>query len=269
MYATDLEVSVGRTRLLGPMSLTVGRGDWVTIIGPNGAGKSTLLRALAGITASTGRIDHDGDALARLSRGERARRIGFVAQTPSMPAGMTVEQYVLLGRSPHLRPLGAEQAVDFAAVQRALAQLGLTKLATRDVQTLSGGERQRTALARAFAQEPRLLLLDEPTSALDIGHQQEVLELVDQLRRELQLTVVSTMHDLTLAARYGEHIVMLADGQVIASGPPVQVLTGPHLAAHYGADVDVIAHRGQLVVVPVRPDHPHPTDPRGAADART
>jgi iron complex transport system ATP-binding protein len=242
----------------------VGTGDWTTVIGPNGAGKTTLLRALAGIVPCTGRVEHEGFPLGELSRRQRARRFGFVAQAPSMPPGMTVEQYALLGRSPHLRPLGAEQARDFAVVHRALAQLGLTKLARREVQTLSGGERQRTALARALAQEPHLLLLDEPTSALDIGHQQEVLELVDRLRQDLGLTVVSTMHDLTAAAGFGQHLIMLVAGSVVASGPPVQVLSSPQLAAHYGADVDVISHRRQLVVVPLRPDpSPDPTESRG------
>jgi len=254
VYATDLRVVAGDATLLGPVALTVGAGDWVNVIGPNGAGKTTLLRALGGLADFAGRVDHHGKPLEALSRRERARGVGFVAQSPTIPAGLTVEQYVLFGRAPYLRPLAAEGPYDFEVVARTLAELGLAGLSEREVQTLSGGERQRAALARALAQEPRLLLLDEPTSALDIGHQQEVLELVDRLRRDIGLTVISTMHDLTLAARYGDHIVMLASGQVVASGPPVQVLTGPHLAAHYGARVDVITHRGQLAVVPIRED---------------
>ncbi|MEM9513909.1 MAG: ABC transporter ATP-binding protein [Actinomycetota bacterium] len=257
IYATGLTVTIDGTRLLGPTSLTVGAGSWVNVIGPNGAGKSTMLRALAGLQTAEGRIELGGTPIGSYNRRARSRYIGFVGQHPTMPAGMTVEQYVLLGRAPHLRPMSAEGPDDFAAVERALAQLELTKLAGRSLETLSGGESQRAALARAFAQEPSLLLLDEPTSALDIGHQQDVLELVDQLRHELGLTVVSTMHDLTLAARYGDHLVMLTDGRVVASGPPVQVLTGPHLAAHYGAAVDVINHKGSLVVVPLRHERPH------------
>ena len=173
-----------------------------------------------------------------------------------MPAGMTVEQYVLLGRSPHLGALSAEGSHDLAVTARSIERLGLGPLAHRTLDTLSGGERQRAILARALTQEPRLLLLDEPTSALDIGHQQDVLELVDDLRRTEGLTVVSTMHDLTLAARYGDHLVLIAEGVPVADGPPVQVLTGPHLSEHYGAHVDVIEHGGGLVVVPIR--HPHP-----------
>lgn len=271
VYATELTVDVGSKRLLGPMALTVGRGDWVNIIGPNGAGKSTLLRAIAGLRPARGRLEIDGTPLQQLDRRARARQIGLVGQQPEMPGAMTVEQYVLLGRAPHLGVLSAESRRDFDAVDTAIERLELGDLAHRSLGTLSGGERQRVALARAVAQGPSLLLLDEPTTALDIGHQQDALELIDRLRSELGITVVSTMHDLTLAARYGDHLVMLAGGAVVASGPPIQVLTGDHLAEHYGAAVDVIRHRGSLVVVPLRPDSPpavsrptgrtDPTDP--------
>jgi iron complex transport system ATP-binding protein len=180
---------------------------------------------------------------------------------------MTVEHYVLLGRTPHLAPLGAERQSDIVAAADAISTLGLDDLATRRLATLSGGERQRAVLARALAQEPELLLLDEPTTALDVAHQQDVLELVAELRRQRDLTVVATMHDLTLAAQYGDHLVLLAGGEVVASGPPVQVLTGPDVARHYRARVDVIRHEGNLVVVPVRhrPPRADPEEP----DART
>lgn len=253
VYATDLTVVIDGKRLLGPVDLTVGTGDWVNVIGPNGAGKSTLLRALCGLSRATGRIELAGQPLSAMGRRQRSRHIGYVAQQPTMPAGMTVEQYVLLGRSPHLGPLGVEGTIDFEVVADTLARLDLTSLASRTLDTLSGGERQRANIARALAQEPALLLLDEPTTALDIGHQQEVLELIDDQRRALGLTVVSTMHDLTLAARYGDHVVLIAGGVPVADGPPIQVLTGAHLAAHYGAHVDVIEHDGGLVVVPIRP----------------
>jgi iron complex transport system ATP-binding protein len=149
------------------------------------------------------------------------------------------------------------------AAADAIATLGLDALAGRRLATLSGGERQRAVLARAVAQEPELLLLDEPTTALDIGHQQDVLELVDELRHRRDLTVVATMHDLTLAAQYGDHVVLLAGGEVVADGPPIQVLTGPDVARHYRARVDVIRHDGNLVVVPMRhrPARSEPEDP--------
>lgn len=266
IYATGLTVEIGRDVLVNAADLVVARGDWVNIIGPNGAGKSTLLRALCGLIHATGRIEIDGRALRTMSRGERSRHIGYVPQNPAMPAGMTVEQYVLLGRNPHLAFLASEGAEDFAVVWSTLRSLSLEELAQRHVDTLSGGERQRVSVARALAQEPRLLLLDEPTSALDVGHQQELLEFIDDLRLRFDLTVVSTMHDLTLAARYGDDLVLLANGTTVADGPPVQVLTGPHLATHYGAHVDVIEHGGGLVVVPIRPTRPATKE---QTDART
>lgn len=256
MYAADVVVEAGGARLVGPADLTVGQGDWVNIIGPNGAGKTSLLRALCGLVPAGGRIEIGGRSLGGMNRRERSRHIGYVPQQPTMPAGMTIEQYVLLGRNPHLGALSAERPRDLAVVADVVDRIDLAGLATRTLDTLSGGERQRANIARALAQEPALLLLDEPTTALDIGHQQDVLELIDAQRRELGLTVVSTMHDLTLAARYGDNLVLLAGGVPVADGPPVQVLTGPHLSTHYGAHVDVIEHGGSLVVVPIRPDVP-------------
>jgi iron complex transport system ATP-binding protein len=267
VYAVGVTVAGRSGPRFGPADLTVGAGHWVNVIGPNGAGKTTLLRAIAGLVPAGGRIELAGTPLARFGRKQLSRQVAYVAQQPALPAGLTVEQYVLLGRSPHLGLLSAEGEADFAAVGSALARLGLTRLAERRLGTLSGGERQRTSIARALAQEAGLLLLDEPTSALDIGHQQEVLELLDAQRHDLGLTVLSTMHDLTLAARYGDHLVLLAGGRVVVSGPPAQVLTGTHLTAHYGASVDVIRHDGHLVVVPLGPDA-SPASTRRRADAR-
>ena len=269
VYGAGITVNLGRRRILDGVDVTVGSGDWVTVIGPNGAGKSTLLRAIAGLVPAAGRIELFGTDLATMSRHERALRVAVVPQRAHLPPGMTVEHYVLLGRTPHLAPLGAERDEDLAITADAITTLELDALGHRHIDTLSGGERQRAVLARAIAQEPALLLLDEPTAALDIGHQQDVLELVDGLRRDRGLTVLATMHDLTLAAQFGEHLVLVADGRVVASGAPIQVLTGPDVARHYRATVDVIRHRDALVVVPLRarPTPPPPTEE--VPDART
>jgi iron complex transport system ATP-binding protein len=247
-----LRVALDRVEVLRGVDLLVQPGEWVTVIGPNGAGKSTLLRALGGLLPFSGTIELFGTQLGRLRRRERARRVATVAQDPVVPPGIGVFDYVLLGRTPYVPPLGRESAADLAAAQEVLDRLDLAGFADRHLTTLSGGERQRVFLARALAQGAPLLLLDEPTSALDIGAQQEVLELVDELRRSHGLTVVATMHDLSVAGEYAERMVLLAGGTVVADGSAGQVLTEPLLATHYRARVRVIPGGRGPLVVPVR-----------------
>jgi iron complex transport system ATP-binding protein len=248
----DLRISLGGTLIVDGVDLDVAAGEWVTIIGPNGAGKSTALRAIGGLLPFAGTITLDGTAVDRLPRRTRARTVATVAQSPVVPPAMLVFDYVLLGRTPYIPPLGRESAADLEAVEEVLAALDLQAMRDRRLDTLSGGERQRAFLARALAQGPRILLLDEPTSALDIGHQQEVLDLVDRLRSERELTVVATMHDLSLAGEYADRLVLLAGGRVVASGSAYEVLTEELLARHYRVRVKVIdGERGPLVV-PVR-----------------
>jgi iron complex transport system ATP-binding protein len=228
-------------------------GSWLAIIGPNGAGKSTLLKAAAGLVRSTGDVFVGGRSVAALGHRERARLIGYAPQTPSLPDGLTVTDYVLLGRTPHLGPLGREGRADLELVSGALQRLDLEALADRPLRTLSGGERQRAVLARVLAQQAGVLLLDEPTTGLDIGHAQSLLELVDQLRKADGATVVSTLHDLTLAAQYPDRVLLLDGGEVAAVGTPAEVLTADRLSRHYAASVTVLtAPDGSLVVSPAR-----------------
>jgi iron complex transport system ATP-binding protein len=247
-----LTVRLGGAIIVDGVDLDVASGEWVTVIGPNGAGKSTLLRAVAGVLPSVGSITLSGTPIARLPRRERARTVATVAQAPTVPPGMVVLDYVLLGRTPYIAPLGRESASDLSAVDDVLEALQLRRFAGRRLDTLSGGELQRVFLARALAQGATLLLLDEPTSALDIGHQQEVLELVDELRRTRGLTVLATMHDLTTAGEYADKMVLLADGRVVAAGTPAEVLTEELLAEHYRVRVTVMRGAHGPLVVPVR-----------------
>ncbi|TDB71176.1 ABC transporter ATP-binding protein [Micromonospora sp. KC723] len=249
----DLHVTLGGTPILTGVDLTVAAGEWVTVIGPNGAGKSTLLRAVGGLLPAGPAVTLCGTPLRAMRPRARARVVATVAQSPVVPAGMSVLDYVLLGRTPYIPPLGRESAADLAVVHEVLDRLDLAAFHGRELATLSGGERQRVFLARALAQGATLLLLDEPTSALDIGHQQEVLELVDQLRRAHGLTVLATMHDLSIAGEYADRLVLLADGRVVAEGPPAEVLTEELLATHYRARVRVLPGEHGPLVVPVRP----------------
>jgi iron complex transport system ATP-binding protein len=249
----DVGAGYGGPPVVDGVSVTVPAGRWLAVIGPNGAGKSTLLKAVAGLVARTGRVWLDELDIGSLSHRQRARAIGYAPQSPELPAALTVTDYVLLGRTPYLGPLAGEGPADFAVVDEVLARLDLTGLAGRRLHTLSGGERQRAVLARTLAQRTGLLLLDEPTSGLDIGHAQASLELLDRLRIEDGTTVVSTLHDLTLAGQYADELLLLAGGRAVAGGKPAEVLTGPLLAEHYGADVEVLTtSTGQLVIAPLR-----------------
>jgi iron complex transport system ATP-binding protein len=251
--AEDVCVRAGGRRLLDRVSLAVERGAWVSILGPNGAGKTTVLRALAGLVGCEGRVVLAGRPAARLAPRARALLVALVPQQPVVPAEATVAEYVLLGRTPHLRPFAQEGPADRRAAGAAIARLRLDALAGRRLGSLSGGELQRALIARALAQQAPILLLDEPTTALDVGRQQEVLELVEELRRADGLTVLSTMHDLTLASQYGDRIVLLDGGRVLAEGPAAEVLSAERVAAVYGATVRLVRDGGRLVgVVPVR-----------------
>ncbi len=188
-----------------------------------------------------------------LTRGELARLVAVVPQEPSTPPWMTVAEYVLLGRMPHLGPLAKEGARDREAAARALARLDLLPFTERRLGTLSGGEKQRVVVARALAQEAPVVLLDEPTAALDIGHQQQALELLDGLRADSGLTLVTAMHDLTLAAQYADRMLLLDVGRVVADGPPADVLTEAMIAERYGAAIDVVSVGDRIAIVPRRP----------------
>ena len=245
-------VTVGGARLLGGIDLDVARGAWLTIVGPNGAGKTTLLRAVAGLIRHEGDVLLHGRDVATMSRRERSRHVALVPQTPLIPRGMTVEDYVLLGRTAHLPTLAMESTTDLAIAGEAIEQLELETFTHRSVDTLSGGERQRVVVARMLAQQAPLALLDEPTSALDVGHQQQVLDLVDELRHGQSLTVVATMHDLTVAGQYGDRIALVVDGTLVASGTAIEVLTEEVLSHHYRARVRVVEGEDGPIIVPVR-----------------
>src|SRR5581483_8688678 len=230
----------------------VARGEWVALIGPNGAGKTTALRALCGLVDYDGSIEIDGRDARSFGRRELARRLALVPQIPETPPGLTVAEYVLLGRTPHLGYFAGESAGDRLAAERALDRLELRPLSERALTSLSGGELQRAVLARALAQDAPILLLDEPTTALDLGRQQQALELVHGLR-DAGLTIVSTMHDLTLAGQYADRLVLLDEGVVVVDGSAEEVLSPAHLESRYGARVRVLHEDGGVFVLPLRP----------------
>ena len=241
-------------QVLHAIDLVVAPGEWLGIIGPNGSGKSTLLKVAAGLLDAEGEVLVNGVAMAGRSRRELAREVALVPQTPVIPAGTTVFDYVLLGRNPHVPYWNSESAGDLAVAREELSRLDLIHLADRPVEELSGGERQRAVLARALTQRPSVLPLDEPTTGLDLGHQQDFLASVAALSTARGIAVLSALHDLTLAAQYAGHLMMLSEGRIVATGSAGDVLTEERLRTYFDADVVVthIAGDPAPVVVPRR-----------------
>ncbi|HEY7145709.1 MAG TPA: ABC transporter ATP-binding protein [Streptosporangiaceae bacterium] len=242
-------------------------GEWVAVIGPNGAGKTTLLQAIAKMVSYRGQVTIGGHQVATMPRRRLAQLVAYVPQLPQLPPDMTVGDYVLLGRTPHIGYLRVETAADREVCAGLLIRLSLTGLAGRALATLSGGELQRAVLARALAQEAPVLLLDEPTSALDLGRRVDALELVDELRRERSLTIVSAVHDLTLAGQFADRLLLLDRGRVAAAGPPAIVLREDQLARHFGAGVQVLPAAGGELAVFFRRARPDTRPPAQAPPA--
>ena len=255
---SSLSVRYDNADALFGVDETVDAGEWLGVIGANGAGKSTLLRALARLISYEGTVSIDGVDVSSMSRRRFARLVAFVPQSPELPRQMRAIDYVALGRTPHLGYFGAEGEGDRALCADLLTRLELDRMAERPLGAMSGGELQRLVLARALAQEAPILLLDEPTSALDLGHRVDALELVDEIRVERNLTVVSALHDLTLASQFARRLLLLHRGTSVASGLPSEVLTGESLGHFFGARIQVLhGADGEVVVLPRRRGEGH------------
>ncbi len=242
---------LGAHAVLSGAELDVAPGEIVGLLGRNGAGKSTLLRIACGLLApEAGSVELDGRPLATMDRRERARAAALVPQETHFPFPFSVAEVVLMGRTPHLGWLGFEGRRDLAAALGAMQQLGIDGLAGRSVLSLSGGERQLAVVARALAQEPRLLLLDEPTAFLDLRHRLQVLGRVRELAAAGTSALVVS-HDLAVAARACDRLALLAGGRILAAGPPAEVLTPELLRETFGIEADVLTTPdGHPVVVP-------------------
>lgn len=246
----SLTVRYGDAVALAGISGEAADGEWLGVIGPNGAGKTTLLNAIVRLLPFSGSITVCGQAAGGLSRRQLARLIAYVPQRPMLPPDMTVSDYVLLGRTAHVGYLRMETAADRRVCADTIDRLDLGPMASRALRAMSGGELQRLVLARALAQEAPVLLLDEPTSALDLGRRMDALELIDEVRRERSLTVLSAIHDLTLAGQFADRLMLLSGGQIAAVGSPADVLHEDVLSAHFGPGVQVLrTESGELAVI--------------------
>lgn len=269
--ARQVHVTLGGTRVLDGVDLVARAGEVVALVGPNGAGKSTLLGALTGdIGPESGEVTVDGRPLGAWSHTELALRRAVLPQQVTVTFPFTVTDVVQMGRAPWARTTGA--ALDDVAVRAALDEADVVGLADRHVPSLSGGERARVALARVLAQRTQLLLLDEPTAALDVHHQELVLTVVGRRVADGDGAVV-VLHDLGLAAAHADRVAVLADGRIVADGPPESVLTPELLSAVYQHPIDVIRHptTGALLVLPRRDHHTdrhhHPFPPPSSQGA--
>lgn len=244
LQALDLAAGYSRRTIVREVSFTLEPGQLMTLIGPNGCGKSTLLRTLGGLL-----MPHRGEALlegentARLEPRQRGRRLAFLPQHSEGGSDLTVEEMVLLGRTPYLDAYGTPRAADRKSCEEALRATSLLGLRHRRCGELSGGERQRVLFARALAQEPRLFLLDEPVSNLDIRYQQELLSLVRRMVRGRGLACVLVLHQINLAALLADQMLLLApDGTAAAQGDPAAVMREEVLRAVYGVNLRVDQH---------------------------
>lgn len=242
------------------IDLRIAQGSVTTLIGANGCGKSTLLKAFGRLlTPLDGQVRLVGEPLRTLSTTQIARRLAILPQKPLTPAATTVRDLVMRGRHPHQSLLRPWSPQDAAIVDAALAATGLTEVADRDVNTLSGGQLQRAWVALVLAQQTPTILLDEPTTFLDLSHQLDVLRLVRRINAEQGTTIVMVLHDLSLAARFSDRLVVLHEGQILADGTPWQVLTPSVLARAFGLAADVIADpaTGSPLVIPLEPSAEH------------
>lgn len=241
LSVVKVSASKGGKRILSDVGFTAPQGAITGLIGPNGAGKSTLLTALLGLTPAAGRIMFDGQDLLAMPRRDRARLAAFVEQSATTEERMTVTDVVALGRIPFQSALAAgSSSEDDALIADCLAETRMTAFAARRFDTLSGGEQQRVHIARALAQQPRLLLLDEPTSHLDISAQLQMLALLRR-KADAGITVLIALHDLNLASRYCDHLVVLDKGAVAAAGPPATVMSPPLLRSVYGVSARLLS----------------------------
>ena len=248
----NIEFGYNSTPVLENVSMELDRSEVVGIVGPNGAGKSTLIRCIDRIlTPRGGSILLDGTDISKMTRMEIAKEIGYVPQTATRVFPATVFDTVLMGRRPHLGWKSSEEDVD--KVLEVLELLGIMEFAMRDFNEISGGQQQKVLIARALAQEADILLLDEPTSNLDIRHQLEVMDIMKGIVKSKGISAIVAIHDLNLASRYADRLLMLNDGRIFAAGDPESVLTVENIRHAYDVEALVKSDGGRPYIIPVRP----------------
>ncbi|HNX10087.1 MAG TPA: ABC transporter ATP-binding protein [Methanothrix sp.] len=246
----DLTFSYKSNKILDNLNITVGDSEIMSLVGPNGSGKTTLIKCIDRILKPKGSILLEGREVQEMKQQEIARQIGYVPQSSSTPLATTVFDTVLMGRRPHISWRVTDQDLDKVADM--LERLNLQELAMRDFGQLSGGQKQKVLIARALAQEPTILLLDEPTSNLDMKHQLDVLETISSMVKEKGISAVMAIHDLNLAARFSDKLVMLKKGVVYAAGTPNELISERNISEVYGVEALVMRSLDKPCIVPLR-----------------
>lgn len=239
----------GGEEVLKAVNLEAEKGTCLGIVGPNGGGKTTLLKCLSrAVDTPAGTVYLDGKDVADIPRREIARKIAVVPQDSSFGFDFTAQEVVAMGRYPHLGRFEFESPRSAQIVRKAMDRTKTWLLRNKPVNQLSGGERQRVIIARALAQEPKVLLLDEPTKDLDIRHSLDILNLIERMNREEKITVIGVFHDLNLCARYCKKVVILKDGRVLAQGDTAKVLTPANIRRAFGVRTEVTDIGGRMRV---------------------
>ncbi|MFI9508482.1 ABC transporter ATP-binding protein [Nocardia sp. NPDC052566] len=258
LAADGVTLGYGDRVIVDGLTLDITPGVITTVIGPNGCGKSTLLRSLGRLLRPRqGRVVLDGKAISSMKTKDVARVVGMLPQTPVAPEGLTVADLVARGRHPHQSWLRQWSADDETEVMHALAQTGIADLADRALDELSGGQRQRAWISMALAQGTDILLLDEPTTYLDLAHSVEVLDLVDRLHDDYGRTVVMVLHDLNLAIRYSDELIVMRAGRIVAQGKPSDIVSVELLREVFDLDASVLEDpvSGRPMIVPIGTRH--------------
>jgi iron complex transport system ATP-binding protein len=252
MAAENISFTYETSRVLEGLSVSIQEQDFIGLIGPNGSGKSTLLKIMGGILKTdSGSIQFKKSLVSKIDKKQFAQSVSWIPQDHPMVFPFKVSEIVMMGRHPYLSPLSFESEEDFDITQRAMETTMTSQFADRYFNEISGGEKQRVMIASALAQNPEMMLLDEPTSALDLKYQIQILNILKNLNLNHNMTLVMAMHDLNLASRFCNRLVLLSEGKIVRNGTPEQVLEKDILEQVYGIEIELSTRDGYIMVHPV------------------
>lgn len=254
---TKIKFAYGDNLIINDLSLSVKPGEWLGLIGPNGSGKTTLLNIISGLLHPiSGETKLNQKDIIRYSRKEIARMIAVVPQTSPFPFAFTALEIVLMGRHPYIKNFGFETGTDLKIAKEKMIQTDTWQFRGRRIDELSGGERQRVLIARALTQQPKILLLDEPTTFLDIKHQLNIMEILYELNRKTELTIISAIHDINLAISYCTEIALMKEQTIYKHGEPTEIITYANLKETFSAEIYVGVNEftGKPYYIPMKKD---------------